>query len=222
MTHRQGHVLLIGQNGLEREGLKHVLVDAGFSVRCIVPEHSRMDTRRKDRDGHHIILIDASVENATVRCRDFVADHPDAKIALLADARVPQQVIDAVKEGAIGVIDKNASCYTLINCLKLVTAGERVIPSDVIRTIIGRGLRRPGSDNKIDASILSEREKAVARGLANGLSNKIIARQLNLAEPTIKVHVKAILRKLGLSNRTQVAIWAVANESEPIGYEKAS
>jgi DNA-binding NarL/FixJ family response regulator len=58
---------------------------------------------------------------------------------------------------------------------------------------------------------LSPREKAILYGLMDGCSNKVIARKLNVAEATIKVHVKAVLRKLRMNNRTQAAIWAYGN-----------
>lgn len=215
MTDHTGHVLLIGRDGIEREGLRRLLLEADFTVRCIVPEHARLNARRRDRDNRHLVVLDGSIQDAPAQCREFVATHPDAKVALFMDGETPQQVIEAVAAGAIGVIDKGASCSTLVNSLKLITAGERVIPSLFIDQTLGRGLQDPAASQRIESSSLTDREKAVARCLANGLPNKLIARHLNLAEPTIKVHVKAILRKLGFSNRTQVAIWAVANEGAP-------
>ena len=63
------------------------------------------------------------------------------------------------------------------------------------------------------ASPLSEREKCILRFIADGASNKLIARKINVAEATVKVHVKAILRKIRVQNRTQAAVWAFNNGS---------
>ncbi len=91
--------------------------------------------------------------------------------------------------------------------------GESVLPSAVIRSIVDRD--QPLQDNTGEPKLsdpkackLSVREAAVLSYLKEGAPNKIIARQFDITEATVKVHVKAILRKIGAANRTQAAMWA--------------
>jgi two-component system nitrate/nitrite response regulator NarL len=107
----------------------------------------------------------------------------------------------------------------LIKSLELVMLGEAVLPSEVLRSILDGSLQRPEqplhdhapedpkSVHWMDCK-LSAKETQVLSHLRDGSSNKIIACKLDITEATVKVHVKAILRKIGAANRTQAAIWA--------------
>jgi two-component system, NarL family, nitrate/nitrite response regulator NarL len=107
----------------------------------------------------------------------------------------------------------------LIKSLELVMLGETVLPSEVLRSILHGSLQRPEQPRHDHAAQdpkpsdlmgckLSAKETQVLSYLCDGSSNKIIAHKLDITEATVKVHVKAILRKIGASNRTQAAMWA--------------
>lgn len=107
----------------------------------------------------------------------------------------------------------------LIKSLELVMLGERVLPFGLIRSLIVEAVQADDQrlhDNRVaegkladlKASKLSVREVEILGRLREGESNKAIARKLDITEATIKVHVKAIMRKIGASNRTQAAMWA--------------
>jgi two-component system nitrate/nitrite response regulator NarL len=109
----------------------------------------------------------------------------------------------------------------LAKYLELVMAGEIVIPAAVIRAVadMAPSQREPVHETDVLASNsvdletcrLSVRERQILRCLKVGAPNKVIARKLTITEATIKVHVKAILRKIGVSNRTKAAMWAYQN-----------
>jgi len=113
----------------------------------------------------------------------------------------------------------------LLKALELVMLGETFIASALVLTMLeGTGQAhgsRPGmppalspaNDTASSPHNLSTREVEILRGLMEGESNKVIARKLDIAEATIKVHVKAILRKVRVQNRTQAALWASAHLS---------
>src|SRR5918997_241157 len=94
-------------------------------------------------------------------------------------------------------------------------AGATIFPGEMLPTILGRNGASPPVEiahSTFSASGiagLSPQEKAILGWLADGSSNKVIARKVDAAEATVKVHVKAILRKIGVQNRTQAAIWAL-------------
>src|SRR6185437_5415304 len=114
-----------------------------------------------------------------------------------------------------------------IRSLELVMMGETVLPPAFLSYVVGRQGARLSDDGPVKndnetilvreiddpAPQLSPREKSILRCLIEGDSNKAIARKMDIAEATVKVHVKAILRKIRVHNRTQAAIWAINNGS---------
>ena len=104
------------------------------------------------------------------------------------------------------------SSEALVVSLRLVDLGEKVFPTK-LATMITSGQIDPTAAEVRASSVkgLSKREGEIMRCLVHGESNKVIARQLGITEATVKVHLKAVLRKLNVSNRTQAAIWAVRN-----------
>lgn len=109
-------------------------------------------------------------------------------------------VDDTMKLGGAGVIPKTTTMKTLANAVRFMAAGEKYLPMDLIR-------EQAAVQNSI-AVPLSEREMAVLSELTSGSPNREIGEALNLAEATIKMHVKSICRKLGVTNRTQAVIAA--------------
>jgi two-component system nitrate/nitrite response regulator NarL len=105
--------------------------------------------------------------------------------------------------------------------LELIMLGESVLPFQVVRSIMNQApqTQEPSLQNKsVEPSLygattckLSAREAQILGCLKEGAPNKLIARKLDITEATIKVHIKAILRKIGVANRTQAAMWATAH-----------
>lgn len=136
-----------------------------------------------------------------------------APIVILSAISNPDDIVRTIESGARGYILKSASDEMLKHALSLVLAGETYIPSDAFldrqrRWVGGSGnppLRLP-SDNPL--STLTPRQRDVLTLLMGGQSNKEIARNLGLLESTVKAHVKIILSKLNVANRTQAAMVA--------------
>jgi two-component system nitrate/nitrite response regulator NarL len=164
---------------------------------------------------------------------DFVAgqieffrdSYPDGRIAIVADRYRPDQLISAFRVGANGCFVDVMTCDVFIRSLELVMMGETVLPPAFLSYVFGPEERQLGDDSpgkddnepilvtEIDDPTpqLSPREKLILRCLIEGDANKSIARKMDIAEATVKVHVKAILRKIRVRNRTQAAIWGMNN-----------
>ncbi|MBM6583458.1 response regulator transcription factor [Microvirga sp. BT689] len=141
---------------------------------------------------------------------------PETLIVALAD----QFDLDFVR--AAHEVGVNGFCLTandpevLIKSLELVMLGECVLPFEVVRSIMSRAPQdQPLQDNTAEPKLsdlkeckLSAREAQILGCLKGGAPNKLIARKFDVTEATVKVHVKAILRKIGAANRTQAAMWA--------------
>jgi len=132
-------------------------------------------------------------------------------------------VLCAFEAGADAYLAKTISHEVLIKSLDLVMLGEAVFPSSILG-LIRRGASKAGDDEHEADGVeygeaesepipkqLSVRETVILRCLMQGDSNKLIARKFDIAEATVKVHVKAILRKIHAKNRTQAAIWAASH-----------
>lgn len=138
-----------------------------------------------------------------------VTDNP--VIVILTEDFDLHAMVSCFRAGAQGYIVKSIKALPLMAALKLAAMGERVLPSNLV-DVLDRRLSFPRSpedlDDSVEAANLSPRELDVLCCLIAGYSNKVIARELSVCEATVKVHVKAILRKLKVNNRTQAAIWA--------------
>jgi len=136
----------------------------------------------------------------------------------------PQVVLMALQAGAAGYLHEEMTTETLIMALELVLRGETVLPPVVVSLLAGygaaksqatvaNGLMRNEVEIKGNDPGLSTRQAAVLQALIDGTPNKVIARQLKLSEATVKLHVKEVLRKIHVSNRTQAAVWAIKRAS---------
>jgi two-component system nitrate/nitrite response regulator NarL len=205
-------VWIICRNALIIEGLKRVLELNEFAIQYSSPD---IETGLEEVGGKEIgdlVVIDCNP------AEDCMADYeairsrlPGAKIALLSDRFRLDQVVDAFRSGIDGYMLKEIGCESLLESLRLIRLGEKVLPSELINHFASRVLSpcaTGGAEAEV-ANLLSEREVETLRCLVQGFPNKVIAHRLDISEATVKVHVKAILRKLMVQNRTQAAIWAV-------------
>lgn len=138
-----------------------------------------------------------------------VLDQPDAPpVALISGIAELDIAIRAVQMGARGFLQKSMPAQSLLNAIRFMASGERFLPVDDILAYIA-DLKSPDHLPSARAGVtLTPREQEVLAALSNGLTNKEIARSLNLSEPTIKLHVKTLYRRLGATNRTQAAMIA--------------
>lgn len=178
----------------------------------------------------------------------MVAKNPEVRAVILTASHTASDVLPAFVAGAYGFLRQDIPSKQLIKSLELVALGESVMhphfrqmglispagPAPALgegdaspETNVGLFPRRPDtrSSNGLQAAeqddvvkSLSRRELVILRTLTEGASNKIIARKMVITESTVKVHMKAILRKLRLQNRTQAAIWARTHLGEMLGH----
>ena len=129
-------------------------------------------------------------------------EHPDTEVVALTSVLEDASVVGAVRAGAIGYILKDAKVQELLRAIRAAAAGQAQLSPKAAARLL-REVRAPDNPEE-----LSERETEVLRLLARGHANKEIARDLGIAEKTVKTHVSSILGKLGLQSRTQAALHA--------------
>jgi DNA-binding NarL/FixJ family response regulator len=136
-------------------------------------------------------------------------DHPTLPVLMLSTYDNPTYAARAVALGANGYILKGTSRDRLLESLRTAAAGENAWTREELRRVTG-ALATPRMNADVEVP-LTQRESEVLRYLVQGLTNKEIAGVLQISYETVKEHVQHILRKVGVSDRTQAAVWAVRN-----------
>jgi two-component system, NarL family, nitrate/nitrite response regulator NarL len=137
---------------------------------------------------------------------------PEAKIVVLTGECSRASLSLAVNWSVDAYLLKDMSPEALTQSLHLAMLGQQIFPTGQMAPLLNADLRRPPAEMRdVAARGLSPRETQILRHLANGCSNKMIARELNISEATVKVHLNALLRKVRAANRTQAAMWALNN-----------
>lgn len=208
------HISLIGKNEIGREGLRKILSSENFYIRESVAEVSALsqsDAGLEAEGVPHIIIVDSCYSSGLADCKVLVAQKSGARLVLLLEHYDFENVALAFQADVDAVIVKEISCGPLIESINLVAMGEKVFPSQLANSLISCAPQLDNGDWRKSAITegLSSREIEILESIMEGAANKVIARQFDICEATVKVHVKAILRKLGVENRTQAATWAV-------------
>ena len=137
---------------------------------------------------------------------------PEVNVLMLTVSEDAQDLMDALRAGASGYLLKNIETDTLIEAIRKAAQGESVVSQQMTAKLI-QGVRNPPKQEAaaVERDRFSPRERDILASLAQGESNKEIARKLDLAENTVKIHVQNIFKKLNMSSRVQVALYAVEN-----------
>lgn len=201
-------LLVADDHQVVRLGLRNVLEGTGIVVTAEAttgeealakvaeskPDVVLLDVRMPGGDGLHVL-------------GRLKLDHPDLPIVLFSTYDNPTYVARAVALGAAGYVLKNDTKERLEEAIKLAVKGESAWSREELRRVTG-ALATPRVVSDVEVP-LTQRESEVLRQLANGLTNKEIALALGISYETVKEHVQHILRKIGVSDRTQAAVWAV-------------
>jgi two-component system nitrate/nitrite response regulator NarL len=200
-------VWLIDAHPLMRAGLKAQLDGNGFAV---VAEGGSFGEvfDKSGTDNPNLVVVDMNLGLAVLG--EIKTSQPAARIVVLAEHAELTHLVDAFGAGADGYLLKSISSHALVESLRLVALGEKVFPGIVTNYLSMLGASNGNNERvRVGDVPLSQRELDIIRHLADGHSNKTIANELSITEATVKVHLKTVLRKIGVANRTQVAIWAV-------------
>ena len=227
---RRQEVILVGKSTLLREGLAAILRAANFRI---VASVSSADDLRPIKGTlrlplYLIVHTGDDFDIALKQIALFRNRHADARIAVVAAHHRMNELASVFHAGANGYFVNVSSCDRFIRSVELVMMGGTIFPPASLSFILDanrprlveaaandrNGEQIPFAAGDAPAPALSPREKVILRCITEGASNKCIARKLDIAEATAKVHVKAILRKIRVQNRTQAAMWGIKNGSQ--------
>jgi two-component system nitrate/nitrite response regulator NarL len=210
-------VYVINRNMIEAEGIRRLLIENSFLVSGVYGDLKSVPSTNHHRDYRALFIID-EVDNECTQdmCTEIRSRHNGAMIVMMGEICESHMVAQSISFGVDGYIQKSTSCACFVEMIKLVALGEKQAPSQVIMDLVSveSQMRAPPIEALIDYANMTVREIEILRELVRGDPNKIISRRLSITEATVKVHIKSILRKLHVANRTQAAIWAVSRGVE--------
>ena len=150
-----------------------------------------------------VVLLDLNMPgmNGISGLRRAIKANDGKPVAIITGSPSPRMLDEIMNSGAAGIILKTTAVRSLANAIRFMHSGEHYMPLELVR-------ERQVASRTVRHGQLSEKEMTVLSFLAQGKQNKEIANDLQLAEPTVKMHVTSICRKLGAQNRTQAVIMA--------------
>ena len=208
-------ILIADDHPLFREAISNVIENSFEGCQTLETEDldSALEIAQKEEE-LDLILLDLNMPgmnglNGLITLRN---DLPTVPVVIVSAEEDKQIVLQAITYGAVGFITKSSPREQMSDALKQILAGNVYLPSDIIRASQpdNRRMQRK-DDNQIPPELLSSltrRQLLVLEHMSKGESNKQIAYNLNIAETTVKAHVSAILRKLGVHNRIQAVLSA--------------
>ena len=179
--------VLVGEAASGAEGL--------VLARELRPDLVLLDLNMRDGDGLDML-------------RGLRAARSEARVVMVTVSDSGEDVVAALHGGAEGYLLKDMEPEAMLEALQAVAAGRVVIPPQ-LNHLLAAALRGESRPQSAGAAGLTEQELRILEKIAAGLPNKQIGRELDIAEGTVKVHVKHILRKLELRSRVEAAVWAV-------------
>ena len=211
MTANKIRLLIADDHEVVRCGLKSML--AGSEVKVVAEVSTGVAAVKYALENEvDVVLMDIRMpdgDGLTALGR-IKLDKPDMPVLVLSTFDNPTYVARAVALGAAGYLLKGCTREALLAGIRTAASGESVWTRDELRRVTG-ALAVPRLTADVEVP-LTQRESEVLRQLAYGLTNKEIANTLHISYETVKEHVQHILRKIGVSDRTQAAVWAVRKE----------
>lgn len=207
-------ILFADDHTLVREGIRPFLCELDADVEIVEADDlSQAKARAVDAGELDLILLDLKMPgmNGFTGVREFAESYPGVPIVILSGHYNRKDVIAALDHGVSGYIPKNIGGMAMVNALRLVLAGEKYLPSEAFSdsatnedaSILDSPKPAPTQEPDPKFKTLTPREAEILTLLVDGLTNKQIARELDLQEITVKIHVRNIYRKIGAQNRAQ-------------------
>ena len=198
-------VLICDDHAVVREGLSRLLEGTeGIDVVATAADGeeavARVVALRPD-----VVIMDLAMPNldGVAATRRIASEAPEASVVVLTSFGDNERILDAIDAGARGYLLKDAEAQEVVRAIRAAARGEAPLDPRVARAVLARS-----TATSTAMAGMTAREREVLGLVGTGLQNKAIARRLGISEATVKAHLTRIFRQIGVSDRTQAAIWA--------------
>lgn len=197
-------VVLADDHSFMRAGVEAVLRGSRYELVASVPNGAEA-LRVIARDRPDICVLDVRMPEKTgVEVLETLRSRGDTLPVILLTAELgDRQLLSAVRAGVNGIVLKEAAADDLLGCLDAVMGGRRMIDPDLLQRALDLSLAGPGTG---PLTRLAPRERQIVDLVAQGLRNRDVAERLGMSEGTVKVYLHGIFQKLGVENRTALAL----------------
>ena len=213
MPDSQCTVLLVDDHPLLRKGVSQLL-ELEDDIEVIGEASSGQDAIRQALElNPDLILLDLSMKGMDgIETLGALRDAGvESRIVVFTVSDDRTDVVSALKSGADGYLLKDTEPEALVDNIRQACSGKMVL-SEQLTEVLALSFRNERQQQGPDLTSLTRRELQILKYIAEGMSNKLIGRKLDIAESTVKVHVKHLLKKLGLRSRVEAAVWMVAQQ----------
>lgn len=213
MPEPKSTVLLVDDHPLLRKGVSQLL-ELEDDIEVIGEASSGKDAIRQALDlNPDLILLDLSMKGMDgIETLGALRDAGvDSRIVVFTVSDDRTDVVSALKSGADGYLLKDTEPEALVDNIRQACSGKMVL-SEQLTEVLAMSFRNERQQQGPDLTSLTRRELQIVKNIAEGMSNKLIGRKLDIAESTVKVHVKHLLKKLGLRSRVEAAVWMVEQQ----------
>lgn len=207
------NVIIVDDHMLFRTGLNELLASRDINV-IGMTGHPAEAVELVAENNPDIVLLDLRMKEMTgiEVLKQIREQSPDTRVVILTTSVEEQDLLECLRFGAIGYLVKDTDPDSLADMLKQAHKGEMVIAPDMTK-LLAKAVSSPKAVEKpkpVDSYKLTPREMDILRHLAKGESNREIAEYLGIVDGTVKLHVRAVLKKLGVQSRVQAAVLAVS------------
>ena len=215
MSNENATIMLVDDHPLLRKGLRQLITLSGEMD--VVAEASNGADAIKlavelDPD---LILLDLNMQGMdgleTLRC--LRNEGVTSRIVMLTVSDADEDVLNAISAGADGYLLKDMEPEDMLVQIERALSGKMVL-SEAITQVLATAIRNPTGKTEAASDSLTQRELEILKLIAKGLSNKLIARELDISDGTVKVHVKHLLKKLHLRSRVEAAVWMINQQGQ--------
>ncbi len=209
-------ILIIDDHPLFRKGVSQLIAMAPHLELVGEASSGELGVARARELDPDLILLDLHMKgmNGIDTLKAIRDAGLDCRVVILTVSDHADDLVAAIRSGADGYLLKDMEPEDLLAAIDQTLNGSTVI-GERLNGLLARAIREEATENQRDSATLTRREQEILHGLEHGLSNKLIARDLDITEVTVKVHVKNLLKKLGFRSRLEAAVWAVGRGAKP-------
>ena len=203
-------ILIIDDHPLFRKGVSQLIAMAPHLQLVGEASGGEQGVAKAAELDPDLILLDLHMKNMNgIETLRAIRDAGlDCRVVILTVSDNAEDLVTAIRSGADGYLLKDMEPEDLLAAIDQTLNGSTVI-GERLNGLLARAIREEATVGQRDSATLTRREQEILNGLAQGLSNKLIARNLDITDATVKVHVKNLLKKLGFRSRLEAAVWAV-------------
>jgi two-component system nitrate/nitrite response regulator NarL len=206
--------MLVDDHPLLRKGLRQLLTLSGEMEVVAEASNGKDAIKLASELDPDLILLDLNMQgmDGLETLRHLRDEGVTSRIVMLTVSDADEDVLSTISAGADGYLLKDMEPEDMLVQIERALSGKMVL-SEAVTQILATAIRNPTTKDAVGSDSLTQRELEILKLIAKGMSNKVIARELDISDGTVKVHVKHLLKKLHLRSRVEAAVWMINQQN---------